>query len=72
MVKLKEPITRKKIEAFSKKVIAMGGKIELVTGKGTFIINVDYSLLGEIKKMNTVKVVGGVNVRRRKVSGIKS
>jgi hypothetical protein len=67
LIKLKEPITPKKIDSFSKKIITMGGKIELVAEKGVFVINIDYSFREVIRKMHDVKLIGGINVKRRKI-----
>ena len=65
MVRLKQPVTPERKLALSIKVDSLGGKVELNAEKGTFLISLDDSRVGDIRGMNIVALVGGVTMNRR-------
>ena len=71
IVWLNEPLTTKKVEAFTRAVVDRGGRIELAATRGAFIISIDHTFIDELKAMPGVKLIGGVEIRPRKVPIIK-
>lgn len=69
IVRLTDPITKGKIESFAKTVIGRGGRVELVTNKG-FVISIDNGFADELRALPSVRLLGGVNMRRREVKVI--
>jgi len=66
IVWLTDPITKGKIESFAGTVIGRGGRVELVTNKG-FVISIDSGFADELRALPSVRLIGGVNMRRREV-----
>ncbi|HDJ38180.1 MAG TPA: hypothetical protein ENF24_03220 [Methanosarcinales archaeon] len=66
IVRLTDPITKGKIESFAKNVMGRGGRVELVTNKGC-VISIDNGFADELRALPSVRLLGGVNLRRREV-----
>ena len=71
IVWLNEPLTPKKVEAFTRAVVDRGGRIELAATRGAFIISIDHTFIDELRTMPGVKLIGGVEIHPRKVPIIK-
>ncbi len=67
VVQLQEPLTPKRVDAFTRAVVERGGRVELMATKGSFVISIDNIFFNELRTMPIVKMVGGVGIQQRNV-----